>query len=364
MNNTSLKLKSLIYSLLTFTTVVSTSAHVSSADLELSEIPSTKRQYKLIFDNQNHNASRTWLQENFPIQKIPSTFSLTAGGVSASLPKTCSLVSNMPAIYDQGNLGSCTANAIAAAMQYDRRKQKLTDYTPSRLMIYWLERSLEGTINQDSGASLSDGIRAMIQYGACPETMWPYDDGSTQFKVQPTTACYTAAKQDMDLDKLSLASISQTLNSIKSVLYQNIPIVFGINVYSSFESATVARTGIVPMPNTRREQLLGGHALVLAGYDDTQSQFIVRNSWGTSWGQSGYCRMPYNYVINPSLSSDFWSISKVGSGTSQTTPVTNPGKNTGSVVGTTDVINTSFTSFGANFWQTSLYESILMKQYS
>jgi len=116
----------------------------------------------------------------------------------------------------------------------------------------------------------------------------------------------------MDLDDVALAKITQTEHDIKLILSQNIPVIAGIQIYSSFESDETAKTGIVPLPDTAREQLLGGHAIMLVGYDDAQKSFIVRNSWGTTWGNRGYCLMPCDYLTNPSLTGDLWMISKVG----------------------------------------------------
>ena len=81
-------------------------------------------------------------------------------------------------------------------------------------------------------------------------------------------------------------------------------------VYQSFESETVAKTGVVPMPSSH-EQVLGGHCVVAVGYDDGKRQFTIGNSWGTGWGLNGYCLMPYEYPINPRLASDFWTIRSV-----------------------------------------------------
>jgi C1A family cysteine protease len=106
---------------------------------------------------------------------------------------------------------------------------------------------------------------------------------------------------------LTYQKVPQVLWSLKTVLANGRPIVFGFTVYSAFESATVAQTGIVPMPSPS-DQVVGGHAVVLVGYDDAADRFRVRNSWGTGWGQQGYFEMPYLYVTSASLASDFWVI--------------------------------------------------------
>ena len=244
--------------------------------------------------------------------------------------------------YDQGQLGSCTANAAAGALQYKNLLAQATSGTaapsyptPSRMFIYYNERSADGSngadVFQDTGASIADSILAISNYGAPAESgqtpplgsAWPYSDKTSgknpPFTVKPSDLCYSAALADMDLD-VGVGSIPQDPNvvtSFKQALSANKPILIGIDVYDSFESDATAQTGIVPMPDTRLESLLGGHALMVVGYNDTKKLFTVRNSWGTGWGDlknnPGYCYMPYDYFLPKyNLASDFWSVASVG----------------------------------------------------
>ena len=210
----------------------------------------------------------------------------------------------MPPVYNQGNLGSCTGNAIAAALEYDLIKQNLKDFTPSRLFIYYNERLLEGTVKSDSGAMIRDGIKTVSKQGACKETIWPYD--ILKFARKPTVTAY---KDGLNHVGVSYYSVNQTELEIKTALASNFPVIFGFTVFSSFETQEVATTGIVKMP-VANESVLGGHAVLIVGYDDSKRQFIVRNSWGESWGSNGYCFMPYSYITNRNLCSDFWVIRK------------------------------------------------------
>ena len=223
----------------------------------------------------------------------------------AALPASVDLRPKMPPVYNQGNLGSCTGNAIAAALEYDLIKQNLPSFTPSRLFIYYNERLLEGTVRSDSGAMIRDGIKTVSKQGACKETIWPYD--VVKFARKPTIAAY---KDGLTHVGLSYYSVNQTELDIKTALASNFPVVFGFTVYSSFEGQEVASTGIVKMP-AAGESVLGGHAVLIVGYDDKKRQFIVRNSWGPNWGASGYFYMPYDYVTNLNLADDFWVISKI-----------------------------------------------------
>ncbi len=224
----------------------------------------------------------------------------------AILPSTVDLRPSCPPVYDQLSLGSCTSNAIAGAIEYDQIKQGKTPFVPSRLFIYYNERAMEGTINSDSGAMIRDGVKSVNKLGVCPESEWPYDP--PKFTVKPTAKCY----QDALLCKaFSYQRVARVLNQMKGCLASGYPFVFGIAVYESFESDIVAKTGIVPMPSVD-EQMLGGHALLAVGYDDTHQRFIVRNSWSESWGDKGYCYISYNYLMNKGLASDFWTIRVVG----------------------------------------------------
>jgi len=208
--------------------------------------------------------------------------------------------------YDQGALGSCTANAISAAYAFDVLKQKEEAfYIPSRLFIYYNERVIEGTVNQDSGAMLRDGIKSINKVGVCTEDSWPYD--ISKFTNKPTDSCYKEASGNKSV---LYKKVSRSLYDFKSCLASGFPFVGGFSVYESFESKEVAQTGKMPMPNPS-ERLLGGHAILVIGYDDDINCFIVRNSWGSKWGDKGHFYMPYDYLTNSSLSNDFWVVQKV-----------------------------------------------------
>ncbi len=221
------------------------------------------------------------------------------------LPPSVDLRPECPPVYNQGQLGSCTANAIGAAIQFDQMKQGLRAFTPSRLFIYYNERAMEGTVQQDAGAQIRDGIKSVGTLGAPNETDWPYV--IAKFKVRPPSVAYSDAKQDV---VSSYSRVAQDLTQMRGCLASGYPFVFGFTVYSSFESQQVAKTGIVPMP-AQGEQVMGGHAVLAVGYDDAQRSFIVRNSWSAAWGQKGYCLMPYEYLLTPHLANDFWTVRSV-----------------------------------------------------
>jgi C1A family cysteine protease len=187
-------------------------------------------------------------------------------------------------------------------LEFDQMKEKEHVFMPSRLFIYYNERAMEGTVSEDSGAQTRDGIKSVAQQGDCPETLWPYD--VTKFAVKPPAQCY---QQALKLKAVQYQRLSQTLNQLKGCLASGYPFVFGFTVYSSFESQQVAQTGHAPMPSPA-EASIGGHAVMAVGYDDSQNWFIVRNSWGVGWGMQGYFTLPYAYLLEQNLASDFWTI--------------------------------------------------------
>ena len=220
----------------------------------------------------------------------------------AALPPKVDLHTLCPPVYDQGQLGSCTANAVAAAIDFERHKQKLQFLSPSRLFIYYNERVIENTVDSDSGAMLRDGMKTVNTQGACAETLWPY--AIEKFSDRPAATCYTAALQHRTISYLRLA---QNLAQMKACVASGYPFVFGFTVYDSFESDTVAQTGKVPMP-AADESVLGGHAVLAVGYSDASQRFLVRNSWGPAWGINGHFTIPYEYLTNTNLADDFWTI--------------------------------------------------------
>lgn len=209
----------------------------------------------------------------------------------------------MPNVLDQKSLGSCTANAIANAYRFALAKQGVKRVIlPSRLFIYYNERVLENSVNSDAGAEIRDGFKTINEIGICSEKIWKYD--IPKFAKKPPQKCYDQAVKHKALQYMR---VGQTLNEIKSCLAEGFPIVLGFSVYESFESAYVARTGIASLP-AAGEQLLGGHAVLCCGFSDETQTFLCINSWSSDWGEKGFFRLPYAYLTESNLSSDFWTL--------------------------------------------------------
>lgn len=202
-----------------------------------------------------------------------------------------------PAIYDQSQLGSCVGNGTARICQFIQPELGI----PSRLWIYFNARDIEGDTDEDAGAQIHDGVQGVVQKGIIPETEWPYDINT--FATQPTEKMYADGAKDIVTDYFSLS----TNGDIKQCLADGFPVVFGMSVYDSFESDSTAKTGIVTMPSPS-EQQIGGHCMVIVGYDDKNHWWIVDNSWGEGWGDKGSCYIPYAYIDQ--FASDFWTVRK------------------------------------------------------
>ena len=213
------------------------------------------------------------------------------------LPLLIDMRSLMPTIYDQLQLGSCSANSSTS---YDvflyNNKIEL-----SRLFEYYMVRKIEGTVNEDSGATNRDNVKSINKNGICEETLMPYD--ISKFTIPPKEEAIINAKQYTISSYVALNDLSD----IKQALALSKPVILGMDVFESFEGSKIAKTGKMPMP-LPTEQNLGGHSVLVVGYVDEGSYLIVRNSWGSDWGDQGYFYMPYEYLTKYTF--DYWIMNK------------------------------------------------------
>lgn len=219
----------------------------------------------------------------------------------AVLPASVDLRPQCSPVEDQGQLGSCTANALVGALEFLQIKNRLGLRDMSRLFVYYNERVLEDNVKSDSGAMLRDGIKTLKNQGACTEKKWPY--AISKFALKPPAACYREALKN----QITSYHRILTPDQMRACLAEGFPFVFGFTVYEGFESQKTAKTGVADMPRPG-ERAIGGHAVMAVGYNDREKIFLVRNSWGTRWGKQGYFTMPYAYLAERNLSDDFWTI--------------------------------------------------------
>jgi C1A family cysteine protease len=219
---------------------------------------------------------------------------------AVSLPDSVDLRKYCSAVEDQGDLGSCTANAGVGLLEFLDKKPDSVYTNLSRLFLYYNTRLIEGTVRYDSGCTIRGTMKSIFKYGVCAESKWPYK--ILKYKTKPTASSYTEGKKRTISGYYSM----RTLGDIKASIAEGMPVLFGFTVYENFESDEVARTGILDMPGVN-DTVLGGHAILAVGYDDKTQRLIVRNSYGNTWGDNGYFYMPYEYVTSK-IASDFWTI--------------------------------------------------------
>jgi len=249
---------------------------------------------------------------------------------AAPLPNKVDLRSLLTPIEDQGDTNSCVAHAVAGAYEYWIKKASQQDKHVSRLFVYYNARWRDGSQGEDDGSVIQLAMEGLSAFGACSEDLWPFD---LQFILeQPDPDAYKdGATYRVD----DMAQVPLELDAWKQALAEGKPIVFGCELFDSFDDCT-NRGGVVPMPdpNDVARAKHSGHSMCAVGYSDSENVFIVRNSWGADWGDNGYCYIPYAYLMSPKFNDgDCWVFvpkipvdppREVWSDTTE--PVTNGGK--------------------------------------
>jgi C1A family cysteine protease len=217
-----------------------------------------------------------------------------------SLPPSVDLSSNCGPVYDQGMILSCSANALASAMQLLAAQKRETIEAPSRLFMYYNAREASGEAGTDSGTTMRNAIKAAAKLGACSESLWPYDPATVLQK--PQQACYDHA----DVRTIIYERIDRNIEHLHAALAQNSPFVFAISAYpGAFTQAST--TGELKIP-AAGDECMGGHALIALGYDVARKAFLARNSLGATFARNGFFWVDDAYFTDPKLSYDFWSI--------------------------------------------------------
>lgn len=220
------------------------------------------------------------------------------------LPRRVDLRPECTPVEDQGQVGSCTANAAVGALEYQRRRDGKPNLDLSRLFVYYNSRKMTGRESEDCGATIAQCMAALLAFGAPAEASWPYDP--TTVKTPPAGATFDEALKNTPREYAKV----EGLEHVKGALARHYPVVFGITLPDRcFEEA--GRTGVMPTP-TRAEldavATQGGHAMLLVGYDADQQSLLVRNSWGAQWGTHGYCTMSFETFESTRAAATSWIL--------------------------------------------------------
>jgi C1A family cysteine protease len=240
-----------------------------------------------------------------------------SAAATATLPAKMNLRTYFSTVEDQGGLGSCTANAAVALLEYFEKRASGRYINASRLFVYKTERDLLG-FKGDTGAYLRTAMEALVLFGAPPERYWPYDPrpaaSNTHYDVEPPAFCYAFGANFQGTKYFRLdgpgVTATETLANIRASIAGGFPCMFGFPVYPEYDNPLPGALIAYPGPGSSSR---GGHANVAAGYDDDlmingdKGALLVRNSWGTSWGDAGYGWMSYKYVTQ-GLANDWWTM--------------------------------------------------------
>jgi len=255
--------------------------------------------------------SRYVLARDIPDER-DYVYSLERHQLRGPLPRRVDLRRHCPRVQDQGNPGTCTAHAVAAAYAFEQRVLRFRPITPSRLFIYYNERSLTKQRGLNCVVRLRDALRAVSKRGVCPEALWPYSEDSKVLRAKPSKEAFAAAANHkiIEYHRIPIGHLSHKsfLRHLQQCLADGCPFLFGFTLYEGFESKEVKKSGIMPEPDRKREKLLGGHAVMGVGYDDRRRAVLVRNSWGPHWGIGGYFWMSYELIKDPEFAHDFWTV--------------------------------------------------------
>lgn len=222
------------------------------------------------------------------------------------LPEEFQVPAQIP-VYDQLDEGSCTANGGCISFRFEYfQKTGHFNFEPSRQYLYYNTRDLEGTTAEDAGAYVRDVFKAINKFGLCSEKIWPY---SKKLTTKPIATAYVDGEKNK---VVTYGYVAQDLKTIKETLYDGACVLFGFDVYQSFEDGNWdSTTGIMPIPDPKKEDSLGGHCVTIIGWSDSRKCFLIQNSWGTSWGQQGKFWMPYSYALDKNHCDDFWCIQDI-----------------------------------------------------
>jgi C1A family cysteine protease len=227
---------------------------------------------------------------------------------ATKLPETVDLRPEFPACYDQLNLGSCVANAVAGLFEWLQKKEKRWEFTGSRLFLYWNERKLDhNPAFIDTGSTVRSGLKGLAKFGVPDEKLYPYVIANFDKRPEDLVKGITETATHHKLHYYFKID-NTNLSDLQACLAEGFPFVFGFSAFADLESDEVAKTGMLSLPGAD-DKSIGGHCVVAVGYITIKGTlyFICRNSWGNAWSVAGYFFMPADYLTNPNLANDFWT---------------------------------------------------------
>ncbi len=224
-----------------------------------------------------------------PLQHEEKSFDQVYVPREGKLESSVDLRSMMPEIRSQGNVGACTAYSTVSVFEYLLSNKEQTRL--SELYVYYMSRTYTDRTHIDEGVSIHDSIQSLMDYGVCPWELW---DNTQSFDSEPSEE---AKKTARDRVVTVAMNVEHNIEHFKSAISEGYPVIFGLKLYNSFANPP---RGFVTWPE-EGEQELGNHAMVMCGYSDEGKFFIVRNSWGTTYGDDGYCYIPYSYIADPAM---------------------------------------------------------------
>lgn len=225
---------------------------------------------------------------------------------AANVPDRVDLRQHCTDVEQQGQIGSCTANAVVGAVEYHYKRRDGQSPDLSRMFVYYNTRQMKGAVPFDCGAQIREAMASLLAFGACREEIWPYNP--MLFAVRPPQQAYDEA---VSHEAVQYARVDGVQGAI-AALAQELPVVFGASIPERLFIAA-ERTGVMPdlTPEERNRQMMGGHSMLLVGYENRERRFIVRNSWGEAWGDRGYCYIPYDVMECCAGPDEYWVIAEL-----------------------------------------------------
>lgn len=239
------------------------------------------------------------------IEEVPSEAPTLKADKAGPLPERIDLRGLCSPVEDQGQVGSCAANAVVGALEYHQRLNGRAVTDLSRLFVYYNARKIGGTTEQDAGTFIHHVMASVLAFGACPERMWPYQQA--MWATEPVGACYEAAEQ---FGAISYARTGQGLGT-KVAVANGLPVVFGTSLPYEMLMIEARDTGRIVSPRGGWPAPSGGHAMLIVGYDDARQSWLVRNSWGPDWGDGGHLWIAYDVMAHYSHPHAFWTIGAI-----------------------------------------------------